>query len=206
MAAQHLEFLVEEPSMEAFLQGWLSRHLPDGITFDVHPHRGKGDLLAKLENRLRGYAHWSGDYCRVFVLVDRDDDECRQLKQRLEDVAAQAGLLTRRQAGNSNWQVVNRIVIEELEAWYFGSPEAVCAAYPRVNPNVFRQRRYRNPDAITGGTGEAMQRVLKGASYFKVGLPKIEVAREIAAHIIPERNCSPSFKVFYAAVVEATKA
>lgn len=202
MAAQHLEFLVEEPSMAAFLQEFLPDHLP-AISVQIHPYRGKGDLLANLENRLRGYAGWLPTDWRIFVLVDRDDDDCHQLKQRLENIASRAGLLTRRQAAGSPWQVVNRIVIEELEAWYFGNPEAVCAAYPRVNPNVFRQRRYRNPDAIAGGTWEAMQRALKGAGYFKGGLLKVAAARDIAAHIVPERNCSPSFKVFYKAVLEA---
>lgn len=202
MAAQHLEFLVEEPSMAAFLQEFLPDHLPD-ISVQIHPYRGKGDLLANLENRLRGYAGWLPTDWRIFVLVDRDDDDCHQLKQRLESIASRAGLLTRRQAAGSPYQVVNRIVIEELEAWYFGHPEAVCAAYPRVNPNVFRHRRYRNPDAIAGGTWEAMQRVLKGAGYFKGGLLKVEAARNIAIHIVPERNCSPSFKVFYKAILDA---
>jgi hypothetical protein len=54
MPAAHLEFLVEEASMEAFLRALLSRLLPDGTSFQVHPFQGKGDLLSKLESRLRG--------------------------------------------------------------------------------------------------------------------------------------------------------
>ena len=34
-AAQRLEFLVEEPSMEAFLRGLLPRLLPEGCAFDI---------------------------------------------------------------------------------------------------------------------------------------------------------------------------
>ena len=34
-AAQRLEFMVEEPSMEAFLRGLLPRLLPEGYAFET---------------------------------------------------------------------------------------------------------------------------------------------------------------------------
>ena len=203
MAAQHLEFLVEEPSQEAFLQVLLRGNLPAGITFQIHAYRGKGDLLTKLGGRLRGYAKYLPADWRIFVLVDRDDDDCYRLKQRLEDIAAQVGLRTRTQAGGAPWQVVNRIVIEELEAWYFGDPEAIRRAYPRVSLKAFNQAGYRDPDAIKGGPWEALERVLQGRGYFRGGISKIEAARNIAAHSDPQRNRSRSFRVFYAALLEA---
>ena len=67
-------------------------------------------------------------------------------------------------------QLVNRVVIEELEAWYFGDWEAVRSAYPRVSPTVPNQSRYRNPDSVQGGTWEAFERILKGHGYFRTGL------------------------------------
>ena len=203
MAAQHLEFLVEEPSQEAFLQELLPSHLPAGVTFQVHAHRGKGDLLTKLTGRLRGYAKYLPADWRIFVLVDRDADDCRELKQRLEDISAQVGLLTRARAGGNPWQVVNRIVIEELEAWYFGDPEAIRNAYPRVSLRTLNQARYRDPDAISGGTWEALEQVLQRNGYFRSGIRKVEAARTIAAQIAPQRNRSRSFQVFYAAIREA---
>lgn len=33
---QHLEFFVEEPSMEAFLHGLLPRFLPESLTFAIY--------------------------------------------------------------------------------------------------------------------------------------------------------------------------
>lgn len=203
MAAQHLVFLVEEPSQEAFLQVLLRGNLPEEITFQIHAYRGKRDLLTKLVGRLRGYAKSLPDDSRIFVLVDRDDDDCYRLKQRLEDMSAQVGLRTRTQAGGNPWQVVNRIVIEELEAWYFGDPEAICRAYPRVPLKAFNQAGYRDPDAIKGGTWEALERVLQRSGYFRGGISKIESARNIAAHSDPQRNRSRSFQVFYAALLEA---
>lgn len=58
MAAVHLELLVEEPSMEAFLRGLLPRLLPRDRRFEIHAFQGKDDLLRNLATRLRGYAHW----------------------------------------------------------------------------------------------------------------------------------------------------
>lgn len=202
--AKHLELLVEEPSMEAFLRELLPRILPVDCGFAIHPFQGKPDLLVNLENRLRGYAQWLPDDWRIVVIVDRDDDDCRQLKQRLEDVASGANLRTRSQASGRPWKLVNRVAIEELEAWYFGDWEAVCRAYPRVSSTVPNQSRYRAPDSVRGGTWEAFERILKRRGYFRTGLRKIEAARAVAAYIDPARNRSHSFTKFHDALVEAT--
>lgn len=56
MTAYHLEILVEEESMEAFLQAVLPRLLPKDRTFSIHIFQGKHALLHNLESRLRAYA------------------------------------------------------------------------------------------------------------------------------------------------------
>jgi hypothetical protein len=199
----HLELLVEEPSMEQFLRGVLPHLIPEGTYFNIHAHQGKADLLSKLEPRLRGYARWITEDCRIVVVVDRDADDCRRLKERLEDSARKAGLRTRTSAGGSAWQVVNRIAVEELEAWYFGNWEAVRKAYPQLSPSVPNQARYRNADAIRGGTAQAFERILKKHRYFRGGLAKTAAARDVAAHFDPMRNRSHSFRVFRDAITEA---
>jgi hypothetical protein len=75
------------------------------------------------------------------VVVDRDDDDCAKLKKRLEAMAAEAGLATKSKPKSKRFAVVNRLAIEELEAWYFGDWEAVQQAYPKVNANVPSQAR-----------------------------------------------------------------
>jgi hypothetical protein len=52
------------------------------------------------------------------------------------------------------------------------------------------------PDAIAGGTWEALERLLRRLNYFPEGLPKIAVARKVSEHMDPERNRSKSFQVF----------
>ena len=204
MTARHFEILVEEPSMEAFLNGLLPRLLPADRTFAIRIFRGKHALLRKLERRLRAYATWLPEDHRIVVMVDRDDDDCRELKARLEEAAGRAGLLTRSRATEGPWQLVNRVVIEELEAWYFGDWQAVRAAYPRVSATIPNKIPYRDPDSIAGGTWEAFERILKPHGYFTTGLRKMEAARAIAAHIDPNRNSSPSFGSFADAIAEAT--
>lgn len=182
--------------MEAFLQALLPRLLPERCSFELHPFQGKGDLLRKLPARLRAYRHWLPADWRIVVLIDRDDADCNVLKQQLERIADEAGLRTRTAANGGPWQVVNRIAIEELEAWYFGDWSAVRAAYPAVPADVPRQAAYRDPDAIKGGTWEAFERILQRGGYFKTGLRKIEAARAIGSHIDPARNRSASFRRF----------
>jgi hypothetical protein len=181
MKAEHLEILVEEPSMEAFLRELLPRVVGDAATFEIYPYQCKDDLLAKLPDRLRGYSSYLPDNWRIIVIVDRDDDQCKKLKKRLETFAVSAHLRTRTTSGANHWQVANRIAIEELEAWFFGDWDAVREVYPKVPHSVPRQQQYRDPDDIRGGTWEAFERVLQRSGYFKNGLRKTEAATEAVA-------------------------
>jgi hypothetical protein len=206
MKAEHLEILVEESSMEAFLRELLPRLLGDEVSFAVYPYQCKDDLLSKLPVRLVSYAKWLPETSRILVIVDRDDDDCKILKEKMEQMALDAGLRTRTAGAGEQWQVVNRIAIEELEAWYFGDWEAVRAAYSRVPQTILSQAKYHDSDAITGGTWEVFGRVLQRDGYFKGGLRKIEAARSIAAHRVPDRNCSKSFQVLRSALLEMATA
>lgn len=199
---EHVEVLVEEPSMEAALALLLPKLLAS-TSFHLHTHQGKLDLLAKLPQKLHGYASWIPASWRIVVIVDRDDEDCDQLKQRLERLAVEAGLATRSTATPpASYMVVNRVAIEELEAWYFGDWEAVRAAYPKAPATIPSKAAYRDSDGIRGGTWEAFERVLQNAGYFAGGLRKIEAARAVAEHMIPGRNTSPSFCALRDALAE----
>lgn len=204
MTVAHIEFLVEEPSMEAFLRGLMPRMLDKHTSFEIYPSQCKDDLLKQLPERLRGYEPWLPDDWRIVIIIDRDDDDCLELKRRLEGIITRAGLRSRGRSSGQNWQVVSRIAIEELEAWYFGDWQAVCQAYPRASRNVPRQANYRETDKIRGGTWEAFERVLQRAGYFHNGLRKVEAARVLGQLVDPQRNCSPSFRVFQEVFAEIT--
>ncbi|MHA6718986.1 DUF4276 family protein [Sphingomonas sp. RS6] len=197
--SREIHIHVEEPSMEAFLRDFLPRVLPNTALWRPINHGSKPQLLKELPKRLRGYASTPLAFRPLaLVLIDRDEDDCKALKAQLEAAAQDAGLIHKSQADGVEFDVVNRIVVEELEAWYFGDAIATAAAWPGVKPTFASSARYRNPDAIKGGTHEAFLRVLHGAGHWKdqTRLPKVESARRMAAHIDPARNSSRSFQHF----------
>jgi hypothetical protein len=130
----------------------------------------------------------------ILVVVDRDDEDCRALKKRLDDMARKTGLVTRTAAKGRHVQVINRIAIEELEAWFWGDWNAMLKAYPKLPATVPQRAGYRDPDAIKGGTWEALERQLQGKGYFTQGLRKLELARTVAPLMDPDVNRSASFK------------
>lgn len=172
--------------MAAALDILIPKIVPDH-TFCVYQHQGKTDLFGKLEERLRSYAGIQAGWpeLRVVIVVDRDSDDCRDLKRRLLEACSV-----------TKCDALCRIAIEELEAWFFGDIEALTTAYPSVSSNLANKASYRNPDEIAGGTWEALERVLKRAGYYPTGMPKVEVARNVAEHMHPEVNRSRSFQVF----------
>lgn len=189
----HIEILVEEQSMEETLKILLPRMLPAETTYRILNFQGKQNLLRQLPARLRGYSWITEDY-RIAVLLDEDRQNCLALKQQLEEAAQQAGLSTKTSAGDERFQVLNRIVVEELEAWFLGDVEALRQAYPRLPESL--PRKFNNPDAISGGTWETLERTMQRYGYFKGGYLKIEAARAISPYMDPARNRSRSFQVF----------
>ena len=147
----HIEFLLEEESCAEALKLLVPKIIGDRLSFDTHTFQGKNDLLECLPARLRAYAKWLPRDWRIVVLLDRDRDACLKLKTKLERIATDAGLATRTSPSRTNKvQVLNRIAIEELEAWFFGDVEAIAAAYPGVPRTLAEKRGFRNPDAIRG--------------------------------------------------------
>lgn len=201
MPLLHVELLVEERSMGATLEVLLPQ-IAEGITFKTHVFDGKRDLLRNLERRLRGYASmfntansfWKD--AAVIVMVDEDREDCRELKAQLDLAAKRAGLGTLSRPIRGRVHVLNRIAIEELESWFFGDPAAVIAAYPKVKQRSFPSAAFRNPDGISGGTWEALERVLNKHGYHMGGLRKTGCASGISAHMDIDRNRSPSFRNF----------
>ena len=187
--------------MEAALRGLLP-NLLGATTFEIYPHQCKEELLTRLPSRLRGYSHFIPSDWRILVVLDRDDDDCDELKGRLEQIAAHANLSTRSSSATSEYVVANRIAIEELEAWFFGDWDAARAVYPKLPATIPNKAKYRDPDAIAGGTWEAFERVCQQVGYFRNGLRKIEAATLIAAQMNPIRNRSRSFQCFRDVIAE----
>lgn len=139
------------------------------------------------------------------MLTDEDRQDCRQLKQKLDQAALAAGLSTKSSSKGGRFTVLNRIAIEELEAWYLGDPAALSSTFKGVSPHFAGKRAYRDPDAIAGGTWEALERLLQKAGYYHGGLAKVEVARIMSTRIDTTRNTSRSFQRFIAGIAALSR-
>ena len=183
--------------MEAFLRVVLPRIL--GATqFEIRPFQNKDQLLKHLPSRLQGYAKWIPEDYRIVVLADRDSEDCEQLKAQLEQMALDAGLATRSQPAGGQFTVINRIVIEKLEAWYFGDLDAVEKAFPSFKANKYKYKsRFKNPDAINK-PGDELKRLVRGFS-------KSIAAREIPKHMSIEQNTSTSFNHLISGLLNLVK-
>lgn len=202
----HIIFFTEEPSAEKVLHNIVPKLIKDN-TFEIHKFQGKHNLLKKLPERLKGYRNWIPKDYKIVVLMDRDNDDCYELKGKMESIAEEAGFITKTKSlSPSSFQIVNRIAIEELEAWFFGDIPAMIKAFPKIPTNLSKKAKYRDPDAITNGTYESLKRLLNRKGYYKNidYLPKIEVAEKISKFMNPNKNNSKSFQVFRDALKEMT--
>ncbi|MDT0441599.1 DUF4276 family protein [Streptomyces johnsoniae] len=203
-----LEILLEEPSAEAALRILIPRLVPGAAEhqdFELRKFNGKADLLRKLDGRLRGYSAWAAAAgVRILLLVDRDDDDCADLKKKIDGLAASSGLPVHR--GGALWSGGTFracIACEEIEAWYLGDPAALRKVYSRLPGNFEQRSGFRDVDAVKGGTWEKLEKLLQDAGYFSGGLRKIELAKKLAPHMDLEANSSASFRHFRGAVLGA---
>lgn len=157
---------------------------------------GKKSLLKKLPERFSGYRSWISEQNLIIVVVDRDRDNCIHLKKQIQDAATRVGLTSCSVSRSTSGQVLTIIAIEELEAWFIGDVPALRAAYDRIPKSLENRRKFREPDAITGGTAEALERLLKEYGYHRGGLAKGKLAETVAPHMSLSNNRSPSFKYF----------
>ncbi len=193
MTVTRLVLLVEEESMRVALEALLPA-VVRGVPHEVIVFQGKADLLRKLPSRLAGLRHEVPYGVRIAILLDRDDDDCRELVEKLRAAVQGAGLAVDR-AGPRRGDVLCRVACEELEAWFLGDVAALCAAYPSVPPTLADRALFRDPDAVPGGTWERLERVLQDAGYYRDRFPKTKVAAEVARDMRVDRNRSHSFQV-----------
>ena len=171
-------FLLEEYSMKVLLEGLLSRFFPD-LPFLCLPHEGKQDLERSIPRKLRA---WREPGVRFVVMLDNDGSDCLALKQHLVGITRRSGRA----------DTIVRIVCQELEAWYFGAPDALANAFDRPNLLALASRaRFRDPDAI-----DQPARVL-AASVEE--FQKVSGARRMAQALTRE-NSSRSFQVLIAGI------
>jgi Domain of unknown function (DUF4276) len=195
-----IEVLCEGSSDVPAIREVLKRRfrLTEGTNFRIHAHRGKGQLPAprdrlkppargndallpqlpiKLKNM--GRQTQGGFEVAVVVVVDADNDDCRQLKQSLVDLYK--ALPTKPST------VLFRIAVEETESWFLADPGAVRKAYGNA---AAMQLDIYAPDQVCGAW-EALARAL-GEDPDLSGRRKFEWAEAISPHLNLNPPYSPS--------------
>jgi Domain of unknown function (DUF4276) len=188
--------LVEGTSEQALLERWAPRAFP-GHQFLLRPHQGKGTLprssrkpdprqrglLDQLPATLGAYAASCGEDEAVLVLVDADDDDCRELKRQLVALAGRVAPTLR---------VSFRIAVEETEAFYFGDLRALKAAFPDADHT---QARAFVPDSRPAkGTAETFADIVGDDTLRKRDWGQIMGDK---LTIDPAKSRSESFKALH---------
>jgi hypothetical protein len=170
----YVVFLLEELSMKVLLDGLIPRLFPD-LQFLCIPHEGKGDLEKSIPRKLRA---WREPGVRFVVLRDNDNGNCLALKAKLTGLCHEGG----------REDALVRIACQELEAWYFGEPDALADAFQdEALRGLGATARFRNPDAVVRPSEE----IEKLSPVFQ----KVAGARLMAEHLSRTGNKSRSFQV-----------
>jgi hypothetical protein len=178
-----LVFMLEEPSMKVLLEVLLPRLFPELDILCV-THEGKSDLEKSLPRKLKS---WQVPEDRFVVVRDADGSDCKALKDALMAVCSESG----------RSDTLIRIVCQELEAWYFGQPEALATAFGNDSLRALGGRaRYRNSDSIVWPA--------KQLSDLCTEFQKVDGARRIAHHLSYPQNVSPSFRAFIEGVANVS--
>lgn len=164
--------------MKVLLDGLLPRLFPD-LQFLCVPHEGKQDLERSIPRKLRAWREPGARFC---VVRDNDGADCRRVKDAIVALCHE---------GRRDDCLV-RIACQELEAWYFGAPDAIADAFDRDNiRGIGRRARYRDPDAIA----QPSRALAKLVREFQ----KVSGARRMAQHLGRE-NSSHSYTTFIAGI------
>ena len=150
-----------------------------GLNFTCLRFEGKPDLLKQCADKLRD---WNVPDSVFLILCDMDNDNCRDLKNRLDGIC--------RKSGKSN--IIIRIACQELESWYFGDLQAVESALSLSGNMLSGAKKARqNPDALVKPS-LGLKKLTQGAYR------KISGSRAIGKFldIDPSNNSSKSFRVF----------
>ena len=163
--------------MESLLASLLPRF---GLIVEplVFAFNGKADLEKKAPDRMRSWHDAPGVEPRFIVVRDNDGADCRAVKARIIE-----------RCRESRHPFIVRLVMQELEAWFFGDLAAVAAAYGKPKLSALSgQERYRDPDRMVMPSRELARLLADGG--------KVDRAERIAPHMDIERNTSVSFRVF----------
>lgn len=209
---RHIEILIEDESGKKLAEQIMSKYTAkkENLTYEILGFKGIGKiplnldrpsqakpktLLTALPMYLRGFdasLKSSPGEKAVFVILDRDDADCIELKKDLVRMYEGLGI---------SIEVFFCIAIEEMEDWLLGDSKALLNAYPQAKYSLLN--RYEKEEIE--GTWEYLadviykggaKRLKKTSSYYEIGAFKCKAAEEIGQRMDIRKNRSPSFNYF----------
>ena len=172
-------FLTEEESMKVTLETFMSRFWPTripGVDWIALSFQGRSDLEKNIAPKMMS---WNYGTPHFVILRDQDGSDCKQLKTKLCEIAAQGG-----------HTFTVRVVCNELESWFLGELESVEAAYPASKASKHKNAaKFRVPDDL-GNANEELEKLVHIAG-------KVGRAEAIASCFDPAKCVSRSFQVFW---------
>lgn len=208
----HFEILVEGQSELTALSIIMSKIVGEynqPHTWKIHKHRGVGKLSTDLNgsinkddrtllynfpSKLRAYGKSMSDNEVVVILVDLDNrEDCVSFKSELLSILDQC---------ERKPNLLVRIAIEELEAWFLGDQVAVINSFP--NCKIQQIESYTQDSQC--GTWEVLGKVINDPKFKNllsdnkrsrlVLEEKVKWAKKIAPNMNVDENMSPSFICF----------
>lgn len=179
---KRLVFLVEGKSERALIYSLMPRLLGEKkLYYRCLSFEGKNDLKKRMAYKLQS---WNYDDMFFIILCDRDDEDCKTLKNTLLSIIAKSG----------NKNIVVRIAVRELESWYLGDLDSVVKA---LSLKGFNKAHYPDPDNIRRKPSLELEIITKGLYQ------KVSGSREIGKHITLDENKNTS--VSYGFFLKALK-
>lgn len=170
----NLVFMLEEPSMKYFLDGFMKNFLPDHFTVTYLVHEGKQDLEKSIPRKLRA---WNIPNSHFIIIRDKDGESPLVLKARLRALCADRP------------ESLIRIAVHHLESWILGDMNALATAFKKpALAALSSNRKFRNPDILANASQEISKLI--------PGYQKVNGARSVAPHLNVDVNLSPSFNLF----------
>jgi len=175
-------FLVEDYSMRKFLEGILPRLGFAAHHFEIKHHNGKEDLLANLSKVIPTLSKRAA---HLIVLIDKDKQDCVQLKQKLQEKMA--------------WcfcQYTLRIACYELESWFLGDLDAIAHCSSKFKLDFFKNKaKYQHTDNITKPSSD-LEAIVPDWKTLYASKPKFAETISKFMTLEFEHNHSESFTVF----------
>lgn len=177
-----LVFLLEEPSAQDALEGFLPHILSSEVKITYLVFEGKQDLEKRMVKILRA---WLQPDTRFIVLRDQDCGDCLVIK---------AALLARCKDAGRRAETMVRIACRELEAWVLGDWAAVAKAFdnPKLSKLQKKSIYHNEPDRLSNPVAELRKHI----PHYQ----KRDGARRIGPYPRKEGNTSRSFQIFVEAI------